>query len=59
MKKFRVFAKRREQLCVIVEAETKEKAIELADVNYSDYDWSECDGTLSTIVDEAEEYTEK
>ncbi len=58
MKKFKVFAERTEQLYAIVEAETEQEAIELADVNYSNYDWSECDGTLSTTVDEAEEYTE-
>jgi len=58
MKKFKVFAQRTEQLCAIVEAKTEQEAIELADVNYSDYDWSECDGTLSTTIGEAEEYTE-
>lgn len=58
MKKFKVFAERTEQLCAIVEAETEQEAIELADTYYSDQDWKEVDGALDTTVDYAEEYTE-
>ena len=34
----------------IIEAETEEEAEKLADENYSDYNWSDVDGTLNTEI---------
>ena len=50
MPKFKVFAERTETLCAIIEADSEEEAEELADKNYSDYDWSEVDGSLNTEI---------
>lgn len=47
MPKYKVFYQRVEIEEAIIEAESAEKAEELADNNYSDYSWSACDGTLS------------
>ena len=60
MKQFKVFYERTETLYAIVEAETAEEAEELADTNYSDYDWSECDGALGgeILIGETEDYDE-
>ena len=50
MKKFKVFAERKETLCAIIEADSAEEAEELADKDYSDYDWSDVDGSMSTEI---------
>ena len=50
MPKFKVFAERTETLCAIIEADSEEEAEELADKNYSDYDWSEVNGSLNTEI---------
>ncbi len=50
MPKFRVYAKRTETLCAIIEADSAEEAEELADKDYSDYDWSDVDGSMSTEI---------
>ena len=50
MPKFKVFAEKTETLCAIIEADSEEKAEELADKNYSDYDWSEVNGSLNTEI---------
>ena len=50
MKKFKVFAERTETLCAIIEADSAEEAEELADKDYSDYDWSDVDGSMSTEI---------
>ena len=50
MQKFKVFAERTETLCAIIEADSEEEAEELADKNYSDYDWSEVNGSLNTEI---------
>lgn len=57
MPKFKVFAERTETLCAIIEANSAEEAEELADQNYSYYDWSDVDGSMSTeiLFDDAEE----
>lgn len=61
MPKFKVFAERTETLYAIIEADSAEEAEELADKDYSDYDWSDCDGSMSTEIlfgDAAEETDE-
>ena len=50
MKKFKVFAERTKTLCAIIEADSAEEAEELADKDYSDYDWSDVDGSMSTEI---------
>ena len=50
MKKFKVFAERTETLCAIIEADSAEEAEELADEHYSDYEWSDVDGSMSTEI---------
>ena len=57
MPKFKVYAERTETLCAIIEADSAEDAEELADKDYSDYDWSDVDGSLNTeiLFGEAEE----
>ena len=50
MKKFKVFAERTETLCAIIEADSAEEAEELADKDYSNYDWSDVDGSMSTEI---------
>lgn len=50
MPKFKVYAERTESYCTIIEAETEEEAEKLADENYSDYNWSDVDGTLNTEI---------
>ena len=50
MPKFKVFAERTETLCAIIEADSAEEAEELADKDYSDYDWSDVDGSMSTEI---------
>ena len=60
MPKFKVYAERTESLCAIIEADSAEEAEELADKDYSDYDWSDVDGSMSTEIlygdTEEEEY---
>ena len=60
MPKFKVFAERTETLCAIIEADSADSAEELADKDYSDYDWSDVDGSMSTEIlygdTEEEEY---
>ena len=60
MQKFIVFAKRTETLCAVIEADSAEKAERLADENYPDYDWSDCDESLDAQIlfgeTEEEEY---
>lgn len=57
MPKFKVYAVKTEILCAIIEADSAEEAEELADQNYSYYDWSDVDGSMSTeiLFDDAEE----
>ena len=57
MPKFKVFAERTETLCAIIEADSAEEAEELADKDYSDCDWSDVDGSMSTeiLLGDAEE----
>lgn len=50
MPKFKVYAERTETLCAIIEADSAEEAEELADQNYSDYYWSDVDGSLDTSI---------
>jgi hypothetical protein len=58
--KFKVFYERKETLYAVIEAKTAEEAEELANTNYSDYDWSECDGALGgeILIGETEDYDE-
>lgn len=46
MKKFKVYYERRECEYTIIEANSAKEAEELADINYSDYNWNDCDGTM-------------
>ena len=50
MKKFKVFAERTETLCAIIEADSAEEAEKYADEYYSDCDWSDVDGSMSTEI---------
>ena len=50
MPKFKVYAKRSEALCAIVEADSSEEAEKLADKNYSNYNWFEIDDSLNTKI---------
>ena len=50
MPKFKVYAERTETLCAIIEADSAEDAEELADKNYSNYNWSDVNGSLSTEI---------
>ena len=50
MPKFKVFAKRTETLCAIIEADSAEEAEDYADENYTDCDWSDVDGSMSTEI---------
>ena len=58
MKEYKVFYKYGEVKCAIVTANSVEEAEELADTNFSDYDWNYCDGTLNgeILVGETELY---
>ena len=60
MAKYRVFAERKETECATIEADSAEEAEELADSDYSKYDWSLCDGsrTVEILLDNAEEITD-
>ena len=57
MNKYKVFYEQRELKYAIVEADSAEEAEELADTNFSEYDWEVCDGTLTgdILIDETEE----
>ena len=50
MPKFKVFAERTETLCAIIEADSAEEAEKYADENYTDCDWSDVDGSMSTEI---------
>ena len=50
MPKFKVFAERTEFLCAIIEADSAEEAEKYADEYYSDCDWSDVDGSMSTEI---------
>lgn len=50
MPKFKVYAERTETLCAIIEADSAEDAEELADKNYSNYNWSDVNGSLNTEI---------
>lgn len=50
MPKFKVYAERTETYCAIIEADSIDEAEELADENYSDYNWSDVDGSLNTEI---------
>ena len=50
MPKFKVFAERTESLCAIIEADSAEEAEKYADEHYSDCDWSDVDGSMSTEI---------
>ena len=50
MPKYRVYYERTEVEYAIIEAESAKDAEVLADLNYSDYDWKECDGTLTRSI---------
>lgn len=60
MKEYKVFYESREVQYAIVTANSVEEAEELADTNFSDYDWDYCDGTLNgeILVGETELYDE-
>ena len=60
MKQYKVFYESREVQYAIVTANSVEEAEELADTNFSDYDWDYCDGTLNgeILVGETEWYAE-
>ena len=60
MNKYKVFYESREVQYAIVTADSAEEAEELADTNFSDYDWSYCDGDLNgeILVGETELYDE-
>ena len=60
MKQFKVYHERRECEYAIIEANSAEEAEELADSNYSDYNWSYCDGSMNgeILIDETEEYND-
>ena len=60
MKEYKVFYEYREVKYAIVTANSVEEAEELADTNFSDYDWDYCDGTLNgeILVGETELYDE-
>ena len=57
LKKFKVYHERRECEYAIIEANSAEEAEELADINYSDYNWNDCDGTMEgeILIGETEE----
>lgn len=50
MPKFKVFAKRTETLCAIIEADSAEEAEKYADEYYSDCDWSDIDNLRTEIL---------
>jgi hypothetical protein len=50
-----VYATRKELYCADIIATSAEEAIELANQNYWDYDFTEIDGTLETSIENAEE----
>jgi len=50
LKSFEVFAERREEYKANIIASSEEEAKELANENYSDYDFVEVDGTLDTQI---------
>lgn len=60
MKQYKVFYESREVQYAIVTANSVEEAEELADTNFSDYDWDYCDGDLNgeILVGETELYDE-
>ena len=60
MKEYKVFYEYREVKYAIVTANSVEEAEELADTNFSDYDWGYCDGTLNgeILAGETELYDE-
>ena len=47
MKQYKVFYESRETKYAIIEANSAEDAEELADTNFSEYDWEFYDGTLT------------
>ena len=47
MKQYKVFYEQRELKYAIIEADSPEEAEELADTNFSEYDWEFYDGTLT------------
>lgn len=60
MKEYKVFYESREVQYAIVTANSAEEAEELADTNFSDYDWGYYDRTLDgeILVGETELYDE-
>ena len=60
MNKYKVFYESREVKYAIVTANSVEEAEELADTNFSDYDWDYYDETLNgeILVGETELYDE-
>ena len=60
MKEYTVFYESREVQYAIVTANSVEEAEELADTNFSDYDWDYCAGTLNgeILVGKTELYDE-
>lgn len=58
MAKYKIFYERREVEYAIVEANSAKEAEELADTDYSSYDWEYCDGTMDgeVLVGESEDY---
>lgn len=60
MKQYKVFYESREVQYAIVTANSVEEAEELADTNFSDYDWDYCGGSLNgeILVGETELYDE-
>ena len=50
MAEFKVFYERIEVEYAIIEADSIDEAEELADINYADYDWNYCDGSMTGYV---------
>lgn len=47
MPKYQVYSEHKETFYAIVEADSLEDAEELADTNYSDYEWQKLEGSLA------------
>lgn len=50
MAQYRVLNERTEVEYAIIEADSAEEAEKLADSNYSEYDWTNCDGSMTASI---------
>lgn len=50
MSKFKVFMERTETECTIIEADTAEEAEQLADENYSNYEWDKIEESMTCTI---------